>query len=195
MNLQHAIPCPNLSIIAFVIAHGANAQEITLTLAEVVRIAEGKSEQVAIAEAGVNRARGEQIRALSFDRTNTWQLALTFSQPVYAGGRISAQGVSPLQFASHAVRPGAQITSGERTHSDSGWLDLIACERPSRIRVGAEPRDKAHVWRVSNLGNPARARKSENLFWSTGVVSTACERKVVWVIGEDPGTGGSERAV
>jgi hypothetical protein len=28
--------------------------------------------------------------------------------------------------------PRAQITSGGRTHSNSCWLDLIACERLSR---------------------------------------------------------------
>ena len=154
----------------------AQNQELTLTLTDALRLAEGKSEQVDIARAGAERARAEQIRAhaqrmpqlngalsytrtlasefanlfntqntptcaplavnaaapladriaeverylecggplsagfggggnaLPFGRTNIWNFGLTFAQPVYAGGRISAQN-----RAANAARAAADI--------------------------------------------------------------------------------------
>jgi outer membrane protein TolC len=105
---------------------------MALSLEDALTIAEGKSELIAIARAGVSRADGEQRRArserypqltaaASYDRTlasefddlfqnidgdgggeegfedlpfgqkNIWRLNLSFSQALYAGGRIVAQ--------------------------------------------------------------------------------------------------------
>jgi outer membrane protein TolC len=105
---------------------------MALSLEDALTIAEGKSELIAIANAGVRRAEGEQRRArserypqltaaASYDRTlasefddlfqnvggngetdegfedlpfgqkNIWRLNLSFSQALYAGGRIVAQ--------------------------------------------------------------------------------------------------------
>jgi outer membrane protein len=108
-----------------------------LTLEQVLALAESRSEAIAIAATGVQRAQGEQIRArsglypqlsaaasydrslasefqgifddanfgggdsgtddggledLPFGRANTWRVSLSFSQNVYSGGRLAAQG-------------------------------------------------------------------------------------------------------
>jgi outer membrane protein TolC len=149
-------------------------ETMALSLEDALTIAEGKSEQIAIARAGVSRAEGEQRRArserypqltaaASYDRTlasefddlfqnvdgdggvegfedlpfgqkNIWRLNLSFSQALYAGGRVVAQeraaaagrSTSEIALASARAQLGLDVIRAYYDAALSDRLLLIA---------------------------------------------------------------------